>query len=74
MQRCSSAQFNHHAMETYGGGGIAPPFLTSALDGGEYLASRSGRFTPMGKSPVTHCIGWVPSSAGMDSVEKRKFS
>jgi hypothetical protein len=25
--------------------GIAPPFLTSALDGGEWSASRPGRFT-----------------------------
>jgi hypothetical protein len=25
----------YHAMKTYGDGGIAPPFLTSALDGGE---------------------------------------
>jgi hypothetical protein len=26
----------HHAMKTWGNGGIAPPFLTSALDGGEW--------------------------------------
>jgi hypothetical protein len=25
---------------------IAPPFLTSALYGGEWLATRLGRFTP----------------------------
>jgi hypothetical protein len=30
-----------------GSGGIAPPFLTSALDGGEWSAS----------PPPTHCIG-----------------
>jgi hypothetical protein len=35
-------------MKTYrggGGGDIAPPFLTSALDGGEWSASHPGRFT-----------------------------
>jgi hypothetical protein len=31
-------------METWGSGGIAPPFLISALDGGEWSASRPGRF------------------------------
>jgi hypothetical protein len=36
----------HHAMEKYGGSAdIAPPFLTSALDGGEWSASRSDSFT-----------------------------
>jgi hypothetical protein len=29
----------------WGSGCIAPPFLTSALDGGEWLASRLGSFT-----------------------------
>jgi hypothetical protein len=33
-------------MKTLGSGGIAPPFLTSALDGGEWSASRADRFTP----------------------------
>jgi hypothetical protein len=33
--------------------GIAPPFLTSALDRGEWKASRPGRFTPGGRAPVT---------------------
>jgi hypothetical protein len=32
-------------------GGIAPPFLTSALDGGEWSASRLCRFNPEGNSP-----------------------
>jgi hypothetical protein len=30
----------------WGSGGIAPHFLTSALDGGELSASRPCRFTP----------------------------
>jgi hypothetical protein len=33
-------------MKTGGSGRIAPPFLTSALDGGEWSASRHGRFNP----------------------------
>jgi hypothetical protein len=33
-------------MNTYGGGGSAPPFLSSALDGGEYSPSSPCRFTP----------------------------
>jgi hypothetical protein len=37
-------------MTTWGSGGIAPPFLTSALDEGEWLASCPDCFTP-GKTP-----------------------
>jgi hypothetical protein len=36
-------------MNTYGG--VAPPFLTSALGRGEWSASRSGRFTPRERAP-----------------------
>jgi hypothetical protein len=44
-------------------------FFTSALVGGEWSASRSGRFTP-----GTHWTGdWEGPSAGLDDVEKRKF-
>jgi hypothetical protein len=40
-------------METYGGGGsVSPPFLTSALDGGEWSASRPGSLTPGGTAQV----------------------
>jgi hypothetical protein len=49
-------------------------FLTSALAGGEWSASRPGRFTPGEKAPGTHWIGgWVGPRAGLDDVEKRKF-
>ncbi|KDR23422.1 Furin-like protease 2 [Zootermopsis nevadensis] len=42
-------------------------FLTSALDGGEWLASRPGRALPSGKDPSTHWIGgWVGPRAGLD--------
>jgi hypothetical protein len=34
--------------------------VTSALDGSEWLASLSGRFTPRERAPGTHWIGgWV---------------
>jgi hypothetical protein len=49
-------------------------FLTSALAGGEWSASRPGRFTPGERDPGTHWIGgWVDPRAGLDGVEKRKF-
>jgi hypothetical protein len=45
---------------------MAPPFLTSVLDGGEWLASRPSRFTP-----GTHLIReWVGPRAGLDVMEK----
>jgi len=47
--------------------------LTSALDGGEWLASYSGRFTSRERAPVTHWIGvWVGPRAVLDAVVKRK--
>jgi hypothetical protein len=49
-------------------------FLTSALDGCEWSASRAGRFTPKERDPGTHWVGgWVDSSAGLDAVVKRKI-
>jgi hypothetical protein len=46
-------------------------FLTSALVGGEWSASRPCRFTPRVKAPSTHWIGgWVGPRAGLDDVEK----
>jgi hypothetical protein len=38
-------------------GGIAPPFLTSALDGSKWSASPPGRFTPGEMAPGTHWMG-----------------
>jgi hypothetical protein len=58
-----------------GSGGIAPPFLTSAPDGGEWQASRIGRFTYGERVHGTRWIGgWVGPTAGMDDVEKSKTS
>jgi hypothetical protein len=48
--------------------------LTSALDVGEWSASRPGRFTPRERAPGTHWIGgWVGPSAVLDAVMKRKI-
>jgi hypothetical protein len=47
--------------------------LTLALDGGEWSASRSGRFTPREGASGTHWIGgWVGPRAILDVV-MRKF-
>jgi hypothetical protein len=48
--------------------------LTSALEGGEWSASRPGRFTPREGTPGTHWIGgWVGPRAVLDVVVKRKI-
>jgi hypothetical protein len=48
--------------------------LTSALDGGEWSASRSGRFTPKERDPNTRWIrSWVSPSAVLDKVVKRRI-
>jgi hypothetical protein len=65
----------HHDMKTYWGrGGIVHACLTSVLDGGEWSASRTGRFTPGERALDTHWIGgWVGSRTGVDTVVKRKI-
>jgi hypothetical protein len=48
MKACSRVEVELHA------------FLTSALYGGEWSASRTGRFTPRESTPDTRWIGgWV---------------
>jgi hypothetical protein len=45
--------------------------LTSTLVGGEWSASRPGRFIHGERAPGTHWIGgWVDLGAGMDDLEK----
>jgi hypothetical protein len=58
-------------MKTWGSGGMAPPFLTSALDG-EWLAASPSRFTPTWETVTgTHLIGGrVGLRAGLDTMEK----
>jgi hypothetical protein len=65
----------HHAIKAYWGSGCTVPLtLTSAIDGGEWSASRPGRFTSSEKAPGTHWIGdWVGPRTVLDAVVKRKF-
>jgi hypothetical protein len=50
-------------------------FTTSALDGGEWSASRPDRaFTPGERTPGTHCTGgWVDPRAGLDTEDRGKI-
>jgi hypothetical protein len=49
-------------------------FFTSSLVGGEWSASRLGRFTPGDRAPGTHWIGgWVGPRRGLDDVERRRI-
>jgi hypothetical protein len=49
-------------------------FLTLALPGGEWSASRPGRFSPGERAPGTHWIGgWVNPRTRLHDVKKRKF-
>jgi hypothetical protein len=49
--------------------------MTSALDGGEWSASRPGRFTPRERALVTYWIGgWVGPKVGLNAVVKRKIT
>jgi hypothetical protein len=50
-------------------------FSTSALDRGEWSASRPGRaFTPGERTPGTHCTGgWVGPRVGMDTEARGKI-
>jgi hypothetical protein len=49
-------------MKTYVVRGLAPPFFTSAPDGGEWSASSPGRFIPKERDPSTHWTEaeWAP--------------
>jgi hypothetical protein len=62
-------------MKAYGGVDVQIHiFVTSALAGGEWSASRPGRSTPGERAPGTDWIGgWVGLKAGLGDVEKIKF-
>jgi hypothetical protein len=62
-------------MKTYGGVDVyIHIFLTSALVGGEWSASRSVRLTNGERTPGIHWIGgWVDPRTGLNDVEKRKL-
>jgi hypothetical protein len=61
-------------MNTYGEVDVEiHAFLTSALVGDEWSASRPSRFTPWDRVTGTHYIGgWVGPRTGLDDVQKRK--
>jgi hypothetical protein len=61
-------------MKTCVSGGIAPPFLISALDGDEWSALRPCRFTPGETAPFPHCIGgWMGPRSCLSAMERRKI-
>jgi hypothetical protein len=62
-------------MKTYGGMVVQiHEFFTSEQVGGEWLASRPGRFTHGESAPVNHWIGgWVGTRAGVNDVENRQI-
>jgi hypothetical protein len=66
-----------HAIEAFGGERrySSYSFSTSALDGGEWSASRPDRaFTPGERTPCTHCTGgWVGPRAGLDTEARGKI-
>ena len=53
---------------------IAPLFLTSALDAGEFSALRFGHFAPGERDPVSQWIGgWLGTRADLYVSEKREI-
>jgi hypothetical protein len=55
-------------------GGIAAPFFTSALDGGEWSASHPSRFTSGEIAAGAHWLGgWEGPRAGVYGVERRQI-
>jgi hypothetical protein len=62
-------------MKTWRSRGTAISFLTSALDGDEWSATRPGRFTTCEISRGTHWIwGWAIPRTSLDVMENRKIS
>jgi hypothetical protein len=62
----------YHAKKTYGRAEVQRHSSTSVLDGGEWLASLSGRFTPREKVPI-----YLPDrkmvGARRDVINRRNF-
>ena len=68
---CAELIKHHYAWKNVLGSiSVAPPFLTSALVGGEWSASRSCHFTPGVTVPGTNSIGcWVDPRPSVDVKE-----
>jgi hypothetical protein len=61
-------------MKAYWGVEYRSTHPTSALDGGEWSASRPGRFTPRERVSGVHWIGgWMGPIAVLDAVVKIKI-
>jgi hypothetical protein len=68
MESVFNYVIKHNAVKAYGG--IAPTFLTTALDGGEWSASRPDCFISRERAPGTHWVGGlVGPRAGLGAVE-----
>jgi hypothetical protein len=53
---------------------MAPPFLTSVLDGGEWSASWPGRFNSVEIAPDIRWLGgWMSLRVCLEAVENRKI-
>jgi hypothetical protein len=62
-------------MKTYSSGDIAPPFMSSALDGGECSASRPGRFIPRERASGTDWTGgWVGPQSQVGRCEEKNLA
>jgi hypothetical protein len=60
--------------EVWGSGVTAPPFLASALDGGEWLASRPDLSAPDEAAPGTYCTrGWVVPRTSKEILDRRNL-
>jgi hypothetical protein len=56
-------------MEVYWGSGGVVPRILWPFFGGEWSASRPGRFTPRKRTPGTHWIGeWMGPKAVLEAV------
>jgi hypothetical protein len=69
---CKVCLTKHYPMKAYGRvGAQIHVFLTSALVGGEWSASRHCRFIPREKAPGNLWIGsWLGPTAGLDDMAK----
>jgi hypothetical protein len=64
-------------MEALGGEYSSYSFTTSALDGGEWSASRPGRVLPPGKGspvPIVQEAGWAPEPVWTQRLEEKSFA
>jgi hypothetical protein len=53
-EKLSMCVIKQHAIKHMGSGGIVPRFLTSAVDGGEWSASRPSCLIPRETAPGAH--------------------